>query len=80
MSNPAAAQIEQRRDRPVSVVEQERVRRLVSARGERGAAAALHVSTYTLGRLLGGLPLREATRVLVAQQLGHLDGGLDVAR
>jgi hypothetical protein len=70
MSNTAPA--ERRRDCPAPFDHRERVRRLIGGRGELGAAEALHVSRYTLGRLLGGLPLREGTRVLVAERLDAL--------
>lgn len=49
--------------------DRDRVRTLVEKVGEYAAANHLHVTRWTVGRILGGLPLQEATRALVVSRL-----------
>lgn len=64
-----------RGDAPADDAQRERVRELVVARGEQRTADDLHVTRWTVGRLLAGLPLREATRTLIAARLDEVDDG-----
>jgi hypothetical protein len=58
-----------RGDAPAPETQRDQVRRLVHERGEQATADHLHVTRWTIGRLLAGLPLREATRTLIATRL-----------
>ena len=48
---------------------------LISARGERGAAAELHLSRNTLVRAAGGFALKRTTARLIELSLGALPAG-----
>jgi hypothetical protein len=58
-----------RGDSPAPELHREQVRRLVDEHGEQEAADRLHVTRFTVGRLLAGLPLRESTRALIRERL-----------